>query len=192
MNTKLKGEPGSLKQRKIKMGIASLSGIVLVLLTYVIGYVIFDTSKNLVTVLAILLVLPTAKIMVQYFVIPRNNKVDLAEYSEIAAEAAPLKLYCELAVTAQEKRHEILYLIIDKDENIVGYTNSEKAEVEKFEKGVHNFLNYYDIDSKVKLFTDLKQFRNRVKQLSDRNAELTATQKERIEFIFEKLSIMSV
>ena len=80
----------------------------------------------------------------------------------------------------------------DKNENIIAYTKNEKADCQAFEKGVVNFLNYYDLNSKVKLYTDLKQFTKKAVQLAGQNAEITDSQKEHILYIYEKISIMSV
>lgn len=85
-----------------------------------------------------------------------------------------------------------MYLLIGSDDSIIAYTANPKSEPDKFEKGVTNFLNYYEFDSKVKLFTDLGQFKKRVKQITARNQELTDEQRERISLIFEKIAIMSV
>ena len=187
-----KGQPGYIRSRKIKLGAGTLCGFLMMVIVYLIGYLIFNTGKNLVTVLAVLIVLPTAKIFVQYLLLPWGVKADPAEYEEIKSVSSPLKPYCELMITAQEKSFAIVYIVIDKDDNIIAYTTQDKVETDKFEKGVTNFLNYYDFDPKVKLFTDIKQFEKRVKQLSAKNSELNSEQEEHIELVFEKLSIMSV
>ena len=92
-----------------------------------------------------------------------------------------------------EKSFEILYLLIDKDENIIAYTQKqEKVDTDKFEKGVTNFLNYYDYDARVKLYTDLKQFEKKAVYLAGRNSELSEEQLEHVQTVFEKISIMSI
>ena len=187
-----KGQRGYLRRRKIKLGIGSLTGFLIMILIYFIGYLLFDTAKNYVTILAVLIVLPTAKIFIQYLMIPWKCRATDEEYDEAEKNAAPLKVYGDLLITAQEKSFAISFLVIDKDDNIIAYTADDKAEPEKFEKGVTNFLNYYEFDTKVKLFKDAGQFNKRAKQLAARNSELTDDQKEHIELVFEKLSIMSV
>ncbi len=187
-----KGERGYMRSRKLKLGIGSMCGFLLMVLIYFIGYLIFDTGKNYVTILAVLVILPTAKIFVQYLLVPWKCRAPEQEYTELSQICSPLKLYCELMITAQEKGHEIMYLLIDRNDNIIAYTASPKADTEKFEKGVTNFLNYYELDSKVKLFTNLGQFKKRAKQLAAQNKELTEEQREHISFVFKKISIMSV
>lgn len=192
MKRPLKGQPGYIRARKIKLGIGTISGFLMMILIYFIGYLIFDTGKNFITVLAVLVVLPTAKIFVQYLLLPWGVQADSGQYEELKVLAAPLSPYCELMITAQEKSFAIVYIVIDKDDNIIAYTSQAKVEPEKFEKGVTNFLNYYEFDAKVKLFTDYRQFEKRVKQLAAKNTDITAEQKEHIAVVFEKLSIMSV
>ncbi|MCM1308581.1 MAG: hypothetical protein NC223_08285 [Butyrivibrio sp.] len=187
-----KGERGYLRSRKIRLGIGSLCGFLLMVLIYLTGYLIYGTVKNYVTILAVLVILPTAKIFVQYLLLPWKCRAPEEEYKELAALCLPLKLYCELLITAQEKSFEIMYLLIGGDESIIAYTANPKSESGRFEKGVTNFLNYYEFDSKVKLFTDLGQFKKRAKQLAARSAELTDEQREHISTVFEKISIMSV
>lgn len=187
-----KGERGYLRSRKIKLGIGSLCGFMLMALIYLTGFLIYGTAKNYITVLAVLVILPTAKIFVQYLLLPWKCNAPEAEYNELSALCLPLKLYCELMITAQEKSFEILYLLIGSDGSIIAYTANQKSETGKFEKGVTNFLNYYEFDSKVKLFTDLGQFKKRAKQLAAGNQELSEEQREHISTVFEKISIMSV
>ncbi|MGN0378635.1 MAG: hypothetical protein ACI4EU_03505 [Butyrivibrio sp.] len=187
-----KGQPGYIRTRKIKLGIGTISGFLLMALIYLTGYLIFDTGKNFVTILAVLVVLPVAKIFVQYLLLPWGVKADETQYDELKKTASPLLPYCELMITAQEKSFAIVYLVIDKDENIVAYTTQPKVEPDRFEKGVTNFLNYYEFDAKVKLFTDFRQFEKRVKQLAAKNTDISDEQKEHIAVVFEKLSIMSV
>lgn len=187
-----KGERGYMRSRKIKLGVGSLCGFLLMAFIYLTGYLIFDTAKNYVTILAVLVILPTAKIFVQYLMIPWKCRAPEEEYMELAALCAPLKLYCELMITAQEKGFEILYLLIAPDDSIIAYTADSRAGTDRFEKGVTNFLNYYEFDSKVKLFADMGQFKKRAKQLAAKNQELTEEQREHTAYVFEKISIMSV
>ncbi len=188
----IKGRPGYMKHRKISLGIASLTGFLLMLLVFVTGYIITGSPKNYITIVAVLIVLPTTKIFVQYLVVPWKNNVEQEEYDRLKTAIAPIPLYCELMITGSEKNYEVLYLIIDKDENIIAYTRNEKADEGAFEKAIVNFLNYYNYDAKVKLYKDFKQYEKRAKALALRNADNTKEQQEHIEEVFEKLSIMSV
>ncbi len=187
-----KGEPGYFKYRKVQLGIISLVGFLIIFGIYFTGYIIWGTPKNYITILAVLAVLPTMKFFVQYLMIPWKNYVDEKDYEELNNKSEPLKLYSELMITASEKRFQISYLLIDKDDNIIAYTPDEKADIQAFEKGVTNFLNYYDFNSKVKLYTDLKSYTKRCTELGIRNRDITEEEKEHILYVYEKISIMSV
>lgn len=187
-----KGEVGYFKYKKIQLGMVSLTGLILILGIYLTGYLIWGTPKNYVTILAILVVLPTMKFLVQYLLFPWKNFVVQKDYDELNNKCKPLKLYSELMITASEKRYQISYLLIDKDDNIIAYTPDEKADTMAFEKGVTNFLNYYDFNSKVKLYTDLKSYTKRCTELSIRNRDITMEEQEHILYVYEKISIMSI
>lgn len=85
-----------------------------------------------------------------------------------------------------------MYLAISKDNDIVAYSANEKTDAVKFEKAVVNFLNYYNWDTKVKLFMDLEKFEARLKELSVNQTDLSQEEKEHMDTVFEKLSIMSI
>lgn len=187
-----KGEAGYFKHRKLQLGLVTITGLVLILGIYLTGYLIWGTPKNYVTILAVLAALPTMKFLVQYLMLPWKNYVDEKDYDELNNKCKPLKLYSEMMITASEKRYQISYLLIDMDDNIIAYTPDEKADTMAFEKGVTNFLNYYDFNSKVKLYTDLKSYTKRCKELSIRNRDITEEQQEHILYVYEKISIMSI
>lgn len=187
-----KGEPGYLRNRKIRLLLASCCGFLLVAAIFLAGYLITGSPKNYITVLAVLAVLPTAKVLTQYLVVPWNHRVSLEDYETLQALCSPLKLYCELLITGSEKNFEILYLIIDKKNHIIAFTENKKADPAKFQKAVVNFLNYYNWNVDAVLFTDRRQFEKRVKQLAALNAELSDAEREHIAEVFEKISIMSL
>ena len=187
-----KGQPGYYRNRKKKFGLICLVGFLLVFGIYFAGYWVTGTNKNLMTVLAMIIFLPTAKFLIDYFMIPWKSFVSNEDFSEVEKACEPLPLYAELVITASEKRYNIAYLLVDKDENIIAYTKDEKADKETFKKGVTNFLNYYNFDSKVQLFNDYDEFINRCKELSEANKEITDEDDEHIALVLSKISIMSI
>ena len=150
------------------------------------------TNKNLLTVLAMIIFIPTAKFLIDYFMIPWKSFVRPEEYTEVEKICEPLPVYAELVITASEKRYSISYLLVDKDDNIVAYTTDGKADKEGFKKGVTNFLNYYNFDSKVELYSDYEAYISRCKEISALNLELTDKDDEHIALVLSKISIMSI
>lgn len=191
-NRKIKGEPGYFRYRKKKLLFGSLTGFLMMFLFFFTGYLIYGTPKNLITILAVLVVLPTVKIYVQYLMIPWKHNADVQFFEELKKKYPNLDFYAELLITGAEKSFEITYLAIDKDENIIAFTENESSDAGKFEKAVTNFLNYYNYDAKVKLFKNQKDFEKRIKQLSDGKDAPTNEQKEHMDTVYEKISIMSI
>lgn len=192
MKKKYKGQPGYFKYKKLQNGLISLAGLLIILAVYVAGYIYYGTPRNYITILAVCLFLPIAKFLVQYLMFPWKGYITQSEYDKIAGLCGELDLYSELMITASEKRFQISYLLIDKEDNIIAYTPDNKADITSFEKGVTNFLNYYEFNSKVKLYTELKSFEKKCTNLATRNKELTIEEKEHIQLVLEKISIMSL
>lgn len=192
MKKKYKGQPGYFKYKKLQNGLISLAGLLVILGVYIAGYIYYGTPKNYITIAAVCLFLPVAKFLVQYLMFPWKGYVTQSEYDEISNLCGELDLYSELMITAMEKRFQVSYLLIDKEDNIIAYTPDNKADTDSFEKGVTNFLNYYEFNSKVKLYTELKSFEKRCTNLAMRNKELTMEDKEHIQLVCEKISIMSI
>lgn len=191
-NKKIKGEPGYFRYRKKKLLAGSLSGFLLMFLFFFTGYLIYGTARNLITILAVLVVLPTVKIYVQYIMIPWKNNADAEYFNNIKNKFQYIDIYAELLITGSEKSFEITYLAIDKNENIIAYTENDKADASKFEKAVTNFLNYYNYNAKVKMYNNLNSFEEKLTEISDMAAEPTNEQKEHMGVVFEKISIMSI
>lgn len=187
-----KGQPGYYKNKKKKYGLICLIGFLLVFGIYFAGYWISGTNKNLLTVLAMIIFIPTAKFLIDYFMIPIKGFVSKEDFTTVEKLCEPLPVYAELVITASEKRYSISYLLVDKDENIIAYTKDLKADKEAFKKGVVNFLNYYNFDAKVELFTDYDAFVSKCKELASANEGITEEEDNHIAFVIEKLSIMSI
>lgn len=69
-NKVFKGQPGYFLSRKKKLLMGSLAGFLMMFLFFVTGFIIYGTPKNLFSVLAVITVLPTTKIYVQYMMLP--------------------------------------------------------------------------------------------------------------------------
>ncbi len=187
-----KGEPGYTKYRKKRLLAGSVSGFMLMLLFFVTGYVIYGTPKNLVTIAAVIVVLPTVKIYVQYHMLSWKNNADTEYFERLKKENPSLGIYCELQMTGAEKNYEVMYLAVSKDKDVAAYSHNPATDCAKFEKSVVNFLNYYNWDTKAKMYLDLQEFERHVKSLSEKENGITEEQRREIETIFEKISIMSI
>lgn len=187
-----KGQLGYYKNKKTILGIICLIGFLLIFGIYLTGYMIAGNNKNTLTILAIILFIPTAKFLVDYFLLPWKSFATKEELDYVSETAAPLQVYAELLMTAGEKRYQISYLVVGKDETIIAFTKNSKSDCQVFAKSVKNFLNYYNFDSKIELFTDYEAFLDKCRELAVINENLTEEEDEHIMLVVEKVSIMSV
>ena len=105
-----KGVPGYFKSRKIKTGIAMVSGYLLVLLLFFSGIFIFADRGNLLTVAAILMMLPTGKMTVNFLMYPRKGKADRAEYDKMCEDYDKLTILADILITPEKKSIEFTYI----------------------------------------------------------------------------------
>ncbi len=187
-----KGTIGYIKKKKIRLGIFTFGGFLFSFLLYLTGYLIFHTNKNTITVFAILIILPVAKVMAQFIAIPWTNQVNEEDAQKIKMQLNKLPIFYELIITSLETRFPILYLVIDKDDHIIAFTKQNNVDPEKFQKGVTNFLRHYNWEAEVQLFFDENKFQKRAIQLSEKNQELNQEDILHINEVFEKISIMSI
>lgn len=98
-----KGAPGYLKNRKLRTGVAMVSGYMLVLLLFFTGIIIFADRGNLLTVAAILMMLPTGKMTVNFLMYPRKGQADTSEYDEMCSSNDRLTILSDILITPEKR-----------------------------------------------------------------------------------------
>lgn len=187
MRTNAKGRVGYLKKEQIRYGMLLFLGFLVIALLYGMGYLLNGSNKNAFTILAVLLVLPTAKVAVLFFMVSSNGKVTIEEYQKLEA-LAPLPVFYELMITVSQKNYVIPYLVISKDYQIVAYTRKKHQDQMGFQKGLTNFLNLYEIQCQVVLMDDSIEFLRICKALNQENSDWTKEEREAVNGVFQKLS----
>ena len=187
-----KGAPGYFKNRKIKTGIAMVSGYLLVLLLFFSGIFIFADRGNLLTVIAIVMMLPTGKMTVNFLMYPRNGKADAAEYNEMCTAYDKLTILADILITPEKKSIEFTYTAIDKA-HIVIYCTDKKLDTAYHGKYIKDFLKHSDITADVSFYTDLNKFKKRLAAINSAAPEsYTDEENKRIEEIAYNLKILSI
>ena len=149
-----KGVPGYFKSRKIKTGIAMVSGYLLVILLFFSGIFIFADRGNLLTVAAILMMLPTGKMTVNFLMYPRKGKADSAEYDKMCGDYDKLTILADILITPEKKSIEFTYTAVDKA-HIMIYCTDKKLDIAYHGKYIKDFLKRSDITADVSFYTDL-------------------------------------
>lgn len=187
-----KGAPGYFKNRKIKTGIAMVSGYMLVLLLFFSGIFIFADRGNLLTVIAIVMMLPTGKMTVNFLMYPRKGKADATEYNEMCTDYDKLTILADILITPEKKSIEFTYTAIDKA-HIVIYCTDKKLDTAYHGKYIKDFLKHSDITADVSFYTDLNKFKKRLVAINSAAPDsYTEEENKRIEEIAYNFKILSI
>lgn len=186
-----KGQYGYLKYRKFKTGIALASGLLLVLAIFFTGLYLTGTRANILSVLAVVCVLPTAKIGVAFFMLPFRFPDYRSEYDEVRLNAAELVTGCDFVMTYNEKRGYVRYVVVTQTGAFI-YTPDKAIKLDELEKSVLNMLQLYnDRDITVKAFNDYNTFIKRLRSITAKN-ELSADVKDSLTTVLEHIMVLSV
>ncbi|MGN1187438.1 MAG: hypothetical protein ACI4R6_02995 [Lachnospiraceae bacterium] len=187
-----KGKPGYFRYRKIQTGIAMASGYLLVLLLFFTGIFIFADRGNLFTVVAIVAMLPTAKMTVNFLMYPKCGKADRAEFDEMCRAYPKLTLLADIYITPEKKSVEFPYTAITRS-HIIIYCPDKKLDEAYHGKYIRQFLKNDDINVDVSFYTDLNKFRKRLAAVSiNEPEEYSAEEREQIGKIAYNFEIMSI
>lgn len=148
-----------------------------------IGYFTTGSKNNLLTMVAVLGLLPAAKSLVNYImfvraktaVCPKNLHDSLMEITK-EQKNAPFLRY-DLYMTNSESCFPI-YAIACKGKCLIGYSDQKKYDWEKAEQHIKAMAkqNGYEV-SVVKIFTEEKKFLERVKAMTQDGQDICETDK---------------
>ena len=164
MNKVKKGEYGYIEfKRKSQLVITMIFFILIAVILYT-GYGIFNNKKNILTVFAAVLAIPTAKYAVTYIILIPRKSITRDEYDKLETIYGINKSF-DYVVTSQDKIFCVPCLAV-KDNSMYLYMNTEKVK----EKYVVDYLNTmvgkeFKINT-IKVFKDYSVFFNEVRKLS--------------------------
>ena len=134
-----KGEFGYLAYKKSRNMIKTIIAFAVVLVIFIIGFIIWKSKNNYLTMLAVVLVLPAAKFAVSYFVLIPHKNCDKELKSAIEERKGELNSVYDLVVSNKQKPVGIMAAVIS-DNQILAYTSAAKADKNLFETSVKEFL----------------------------------------------------
>ncbi len=197
MNRIIKGDFGYFEKQtqreliKTLIFFASSFGVLL------IGIIVAGTKNNLLTIVAVLGLLPAAKELITCIMFTRAKKyscprilydavqkiVDcdgtgigehVLDGTDQAAEALPLVVY-DLYMTSQENNYPILSMCCH-NKTLIGVTDWEKFDYKKAEEHIRIMLKQNGYKNVViKIFDEQEKYISRVKELKEQKAENTET-----------------
>lgn len=173
-----KGDYGYLKHEKIKRLILSLFSLLLVLSVFFTGIILYGTNANILSIIAVLLALPTSKIWINFIILVPFKSCEKEIY-DISNIEGINKLY-ELVISS-EKRIYFVDACIIWNGSIILYVKEEYKHKKELQEYITNLLDKQSTYKKIKLIsskTTLEKLSKEYEKLHLKIKEDELTKKE--------------
>ena len=144
--------------------------VALALGVFLLGLITTKTTKNLMSIVAIVGALPISKELVGVIMSFKRKPMDKKLYQEISTKAGDLEQIYELLFTTAEKSYPVEAAVIE-GRDVICYSIDPKCETAALQTHLYKLLNANDYKQSVKVFTDYKKFMDRVGDLERREKE---------------------
>ncbi len=137
---------------------------------FLIGLILTKTTKNVLSVVALVGALPISKELVGVIMSFKRKPMERTLYEQISAKAGDLEQIYELLFTTSETSYPVEAVVIE-GRDVVCYTADVKCDTATLQTHLYKMLNASDFKENVKVFTDYKKFLDRVGDLERREKE---------------------
>ena len=144
--------------------------VALALGVFLLGLITTKTTKNLMSIVAIVGALPISKELVGVIMSFKRKPMDKKLHQEISVKAGDLEQIYELLFTTAEKSYPVEAVVIE-GRDVICYSIDPKCETAALQTHLYKLLNANDYKQSVKVFTDYKKFMDRVGDLARREKE---------------------
>jgi len=139
------------------------------------GIIATGTRKNWLTVAAILGCLPACKFAIDTFMYLRYRGCTPENADEIEARMGNLKGLYDVVFTSYEKNFCIAHLVV-KGKTICGFTQEQTFDEQALTGHLERMLKNDSFSNvTIKIFTDLREYTERLEQLQTLDADETCT-----------------
>ena len=167
---------GSYEHAKYKRTVDIIITIILFLLSlglFVIGYVATGSKKNLLTIVAVLGLLPACKMVVDVIMCFRVKPVEESVKEGIDASIGKLYGLYHMYFTSYDKNFPIDHLVITSN-SVIGLCSNPKFDEKLFITHLKDYMRKDGIkDITIKIFDDYNKYLNRLSELNNLDDETT-------------------
>ncbi len=163
MKIKEKGTFGYIRQHQILSVLRTVLLFVLALGLYFIGYTRTGSNKNLLTVIAVLGLLPASKSMVNMIMFLRFRSLKKEEHDEYEQHRKELPILYENVLTTSQQAYYLPALICS-DNMICSFCEST-GDLKVLEAQIKEALKQDGQDTGVKIFQDRRLFMKRLEEV---------------------------
>lgn len=173
MAEKGKGSFGYLKKQAVKQGLLALGMLAICAAIFLAGFFWLKQYATILTVIAVLGMLPVAKLIVSMILFMKAEKFSCTTplYEEVIKIAGDKKedllAGFDFYLTSYDKNFPLSVACVAKD-CLIAYTPWEKCDCNKCKEHFEEYMKKNGISGiNVKVFTDEKKFLERFKQVRD-------------------------
>ena len=167
---------GSYEHAKYKRTVDIIITIFLFLLSlglFVIGYVATGSKKNLLTIVAVLGLLPACKMVVDVIMCFRVKPVEESVREGIDASIGKLYGLYHMYFTSYDKNFPIDHLVITSN-SVIGLCSDPKFDEKMFITHLKDHMRKDGIkDITIKIFDDYNKYLNRLSEINNLDDETT-------------------
>lgn len=185
-----KGTYGYLNsQRKIET-VKSIVMFALVFAIFLVGYISTGTKKNLLTVVAVVSVLPAAKQLTTTVLYYKYPSQSAKVYEKIAREIKNVTVVSDIVITSYDKITELLHVAI-MGKTIIGFSKKEKTNEKEAADFIKNTLERNGHKGvSVKIYKDENAYIARIKEMQENlEKERKVKLEEEIASVIKAISI---
>ena len=171
MQKATKGQFGYFRYERMRRLLITIITVLFPAAVFVAGIVVYGTERNLLTVIALVLVIPFAMAFVSLVMVYTHSSISEEEYKEIEEHAGTLTMAYELYVT-----HETASTMVDAfaicGNTVVGLVTEKKGDPKFTADYIKKVLRSNGIGSNVALMTDRKHFLERLDSMNEHSESL--------------------
>lgn len=186
-----KGQYGYIKVQKKRTIIKTIIMLTLSFSIFAIGWWSAGTQKNLLTIVAVLGLLPASKSAVNMIMFIRAKGCSETAYIKIAEHSRGFLEAYDLFFTSYNKNYQVSHLVME-DKVICGYTEDLSCDSKACEKHIESLLKQGGCKNiTIKIYKDIEKYCEGLDNLKkQRNKEVV--QEEQYNDIWSNLSAISL
>lgn len=166
-----KGSYGYIENHKAVTALRTLLYFVVCIGLYVMGYLTTGTSKNLLTIVAVLGCLPSCKSTVNFIMFLKAKGCSEALKEQVSIYDDKLTTFYDMYFTSYQKNFPISHMVL-KGNVLCGITENPKCDCSGAEKHLEQMLTQEGIKNMtVKIFSQVDKYIDRLSQLTKSEAD---------------------
>lgn len=166
-----KGSFGYIENHKVVTVLRTLLFFAVCIGLYVMGYITTGTSKNLLTIVAVLGCLPACKSMVNFIMFMKAQGCSEALKEQVCAYDDKLTTFYDMYFTSYQRNYPVSHMVL-KGNVLCGITETSKCDCNEAEKHLEQMLAQEGIKNMtVKIFSQTDKYIDRLSQLIKSEAD---------------------